>query len=253
MHRVAVRAGALITCLLTLATPLVVTRAEAAATCTVAQCSAIPAPAPATTSVVLDGVRVQINASTKQAITVRRTGSTQARLTLWRRSGDQWIVRVRTTNGHIGYGGLVIGVARRQGSGTTPIGTYALPFAFGVKPTPGGALPYHHVAPADWWVEDNNSPYYNRLHAGTKGFAWRLNPNAVNGSEHLIRYRPQYNYAIVIAYNYYHPVHYRGAGLFLHVNGSGATAGCVSGPEWFIRAMIRRLQPASHPVIAIGR
>ena len=40
----------------------------------------------------------------------------------------------------------------------------------------------------------------------------------------------QYAHAVVIDYNYARPVKGRGAGIFLHVNGSGATAGCVSVP-----------------------
>ena len=35
--------------------------------------------------------------------------------------------------------------------------------------------------------------------------------------------------------------------------GSGATAGCVSGRRWFLRALMRRLDPDARPRIAIGR
>ena len=42
-------------------------------------------------------------------------------------------------------------------------------------------------------------------------------------------------------------VRHRGAGIFLHVNGRGATAGCVSAPRWFLRRMMWRLDPAQVP------
>ncbi len=45
---------------------------------------------------------------------------------------------------------------------------------------------------------------------------------------------------------------YRGAGIFLHVNGQGATAGCVSAPEWFIKDALLSLNPNWQPLIAIG-
>lgn len=48
-------------------------------------------------------------------------------------------------------------------------------------------------------------------------------------------------------------VRHRGAGIFLHVNGRGATAGCVSAPRWMLRRLLHRLDPARVPVIAIGR
>ena len=42
---------------------------------------------------------------------------------------------------------------------------------------------------------------------------------------------------------------HRGSGIFLHVNGRGATAGCVSAPRRFIRSLVRLLDPARVPVI----
>ncbi|MEU5058533.1 hypothetical protein ACFC18_48295 [Streptomyces sp. NPDC056121] len=44
----------------------------------------------------------------------------------------------------------------------------------------------------------------------------------------------------------------RGAGIFLHVNGSGATAGCVSVPRATTDRIMSWVQPGAHPRIAIG-
>ncbi len=62
----------------------------------------------------------------------------------------------------------------------------------------------------------------------------------------------QYEWSIVTSFNR-QQVRHRGSGIFLHVNGSGATAGCVSAPRWFIKSLMRRLDPDRSPVIAIGR
>jgi L,D-peptidoglycan transpeptidase YkuD (ErfK/YbiS/YcfS/YnhG family) len=48
-------------------------------------------------------------------------------------------------------------------------------------------------------------------------------------------------------------VRHRGGAIFLHVNGSGATAGCVSAPRWFMVRVMNRLDHDRVPVIAIGR
>jgi L,D-peptidoglycan transpeptidase YkuD (ErfK/YbiS/YcfS/YnhG family) len=48
-------------------------------------------------------------------------------------------------------------------------------------------------------------------------------------------------------------VRHRGAGIFLHVNGDGATAGCVSAPRPFVRQLMGRLDPAQVPLLAVGR
>ncbi len=83
------------------------------------------------------------------------------------------------------------------------------------------------------------------------GFRWWLK-SGPNTSERLADYPRQYEYAINTGFNY-GQVRYRGAGIFLHVNGRGATAGCISAPRWFLRTAMARLDPARRPVIAIGR
>ena len=209
--------------------------------------------ASATTTVTLDGVRVALPAGTLQVITVRHTSGTYARATMWTRTtSGRWAINMHTSGARIGSGGLVAGALRRQGTNTTPTGTYSLPFAFGVSTVAGATYPFHHVTSADWWVEDNASVYYNRLRSSTAGFRWWLSPALVNSSEHLIENRPQYDLALVTGFNYVHPVHYRGAGIFLHVNGRGATGGCVSAPRLFVYDAILRLRASDHPVIAIG-
>jgi L,D-peptidoglycan transpeptidase YkuD (ErfK/YbiS/YcfS/YnhG family) len=43
-----------------------------------------------------------------------------------------------------------------------------------------------------------------------------------------------------------------GSGIFLHVQGSGATAGCVAVPQARALTISRWLDPAKRPVIVIG-
>ena len=62
----------------------------------------------------------------------------------------------------------------------------------------------------------------------------------------------QYARALVIGFNYDEPVRGRGAGIFLHVNGSGATAGCVSVPADAMDRILAWADPARSPHIAIG-
>ena len=43
-----------------------------------------------------------------------------------------------------------------------------------------------------------------------------------------------------------------GGGIFLHVSGPGATAGCVSIPRGTMRRVLRWLDPAAGPVLVMG-
>ncbi|WP_030783118.1 L,D-transpeptidase family protein [Streptomyces sp. NRRL S-920] len=173
-------------------------------------------------------------------------GAATGTLTWWDRRGGRW-VEAGSAPARFGARGLVEGGSRRQGTRTTPTGLYGLPYAFGIAPRPSGAdYPYRRVTKESWWCQDNASRSYNR---------WS-EPRAADcraaESEHLITYDPQYRHALVIDYNYRRPVRGRGAGIFLHVHGSGATAGCVSVSARAMRQILRWARPGLRPHIAIG-
>ncbi|PUA79454.1 L,D-transpeptidase family protein [Nocardioides currus] len=214
----------------------------------------VPAPAVAEATLVLDGVRVLAGPTTTQVVTVNHMTGHRARVTYWRLVAGEWVARMRTAGGRTGYGGLTPGDRRVQGSGTTPLGTYALLSVFGTHPArDAGALDYRRIRRGDYWVQDNASPHYNRYrNRADGGFRWWLPARDANASERLTDYRRPYEWAVVTGFNL-EQVRHRGSGIFLHVNGRGATAGCVSAPRRFVRALVRRLDPAAAPVIAIGR
>ena len=183
------------------------------------------------TPIHLGGVPVHLRPGTEQVVTVDHTDGYRATVTFWKLTDTGWRARFSADDGRTGYGGLVAGTRRVQGSGTTPLGTYGLPWAFGLQtPEDGWGLRYRQVEAGDFWVEDNGSAYYNRYRNQAQGgFRWRLPAGAENGSERLTDYPRQYRIAVVTDFNHAQ-VRHRGAGIFLHVNGAGATAGCVSAP-----------------------
>ncbi|MFG3249208.1 L,D-transpeptidase [Streptomyces sp. NPDC048187] len=177
------------------------------------------------------------------------TGSTTGTVTWWDRrgGGDGRWVRAGSAPARFGSGGLTEGATRVQGTNTTPTGLYDLPYAFGIEPAPRGtAYRYRPVRPDSWWCQDNDSRAYNR---------W-TEPRPADcraaEAEHLITYSAQYAHALVVGFNYDRPVHGRGAGIFLHVDGRGATAGCVSVPKEAMRRILRWAEPAERPHLAIG-
>jgi len=205
--------------------------------------------------VTLGGVTVRLDPGTRQVITVNHTSGYAATVRLWRRHNGRWESRVTARDGRTGYGGLVAGDNRRQGTGTTPLGTYPLTETFGNAARPAGsALPFHQVRRGDYWVQDNASRFYNELRNKRQGgFRWWLGTGDPDSSERLADYRHQYAWSVVIDFNRPDPVRHRGSGIFFHVNGDGATAGCVSAPKRFVHAVMSRLDPRLNPVIAIGR
>lgn len=211
--------------------------------------------APARTVITLDGVTVYAPAGSRQVVTVNHTTGYHARVVLWQRDESGWREVLRARDGRIGYGGLVAARLRKQATGTTPLGTFRLLWAFGMHPRAAAwKLDYRQVQHGDYWVEDNASAYYNRYRNKAEGgFRWWLPMSDNNSSERLLHYPTQYEYSVVMGFNYDDPVRHRGAGIFFHVNGRGATAGCVSAPRWFLRRTMAALDPAQQPVIAVGR
>jgi L,D-peptidoglycan transpeptidase YkuD (ErfK/YbiS/YcfS/YnhG family) len=189
----------------------------------------------------------------RQVITVQAQG-TYATVTAWQLSPVGWLRVLATPQARIGAHGLADGATRQQGSMTTPTGTYALTQGFGNGPAPWGTrMPYHRVTADDWWVEDPQSPYYNTMRTSWQG-GFPLTEAGDRGSEHLADYPVQYDNALVIDFNMNPAVPGRGAGIFLHdLSASvGPTAGCVAVPAAVMTRILRWLDPAAHPAIAIG-
>lgn len=184
----------------------------------------------------------------EQMITARAptTRATTGTVRWWQRNNGRW-QQVGWAPARFGANGLAEGSSRVQGTSTTPTGLYDLPFGFGTAPPPPGtAVPYRRVGADSWWCEDNASASYNRWVAP-------LPPDCAAGeSEQLADYPTQYARALVIGFNYHRPVHGRGAGIFLHVNGKGATAGCVSVPAGAMARLLAWIRPSAHPHIALG-
>nr|WSX54780.1 hypothetical protein OG409_29860 [Streptomyces sp. NBC_00974] len=173
-------------------------------------------------------------------------GSTTGRLTWWDRRAGHWY-EAGSAPARFGANGLTEGATRTQGTDTTPAGLYALPYAFGIAPAPAGTeYRYRRVTPDSWWCQDNASADYNR-------WVEPLPADCAPGeAEHMTSYTKQYAHGLLIAFNYDRPVRGRGAGIFLHVDGKGATAGCVSVPQGAVRAVLRWANPRRAPHIAIG-
>ncbi len=188
-------------------------------------------------------------------VTSKSWSSTHAKLRAYeRRSNGTWCRVLGPVKARIGYSGFAWASKRLQNTGKTPAGTFALPWAFGNAKDPGTALRYRSVDGNDWWGYDPRVPKrYNRwLEHG-------LGPVRSGWAEHLRAYGRQYDHAVVIDYNdparpaeTSNPNTRKGGGIFLHINGGGATAGCVSVPKAEMRRILRWLDPGSDPVIVMA-
>ena len=94
----------------------------------------------------------------------------------WRGSAKGWIKVSSSGVGSVfGQGGVVPSGRRRQGTRTTPAGTFGVVSAFGVG-NPGTKLSYRTIGPCSWWIEDPSQRDYNR---------WREDCSHLSTSDNL--------------------------------------------------------------------
>lgn len=189
--------------------------------------------------------------------------STKGTVRAFERIDGQWIEVVAKTSADLGYGGLVVGKQRRQGTGTTPTGMYAITTSFGRKVDPGTKLDYIRFDRNDAWTYNPKYPHtYNIFQSVDR--SWSSYGDYV---ERLYSYGSQYNYVAVMDYNLPpgqimqgpRGVNFTneyantrmGGGIFLHVSNGSRTAGCIAVNESAMKKIMNWVDPKKNPVVVI--
>ncbi len=222
---------------------------------------AVPAQAASSDARILDGIS---DSDQVIIVTAANRSSTAGSLRTYERSGGEWRIVQSRTRAQLGYGGLVPAKDRRQGTGTTPIGTFAITSAFGRAKDPGTALDYIRVDRNDAWTYNPRVPATYNIFQNVDR-SWRSYGNYV---EMLWDYGYQYDYVAIMDYNLPRgPITTkpngvrvsgqpgdlrRGGGIFLHVDNGRKTAGCIAIDRAVMRDVMRWLDPAKDPVIVVA-
>jgi L,D-peptidoglycan transpeptidase YkuD (ErfK/YbiS/YcfS/YnhG family) len=184
-----------------------------------------------------------------QLITVEApsTTTTYATLRTWRRSRGCWRGVAGPFPARVGRNG--IRKNRREGDGTTPIGTFPIGrVMYGNEPNPGVRFRYVRLRCGDWWNEDPSSPTYNTL----QRLRCRQQPPFRVVSAGMWQDRTAYPHLAVVEFNMNPVVPGRGSGIFLHAQTGGPTNGCISLRRRDLVRVLRWLRPTAAPSIAIG-
>ncbi|MEG2348582.1 MAG: L,D-transpeptidase family protein [Clostridia bacterium] len=121
-----------------------------------------------------------------------------------------------------------------EGDKKTPKGVFYLSKAFGLLKDPRSKLEYLKVNKNNYFVDDENSKYYNKM------------VNILNvekdwiRAEHLVKFRSQYKYAIIIDYNK-KCIKGDGSAIFLHCSKGKPTAGCIAIAKKYMLKLLRKV------------
>ena len=205
-----------------------------------------------------------IPVKSKQAV-VARTGSwnsSYADLYLYQRDGEQWSkvdgpIKVRLGRTGSAWGlGLHKSPSRvtmkKEGDKRSPAGIFTIGGAWGDAPTikKHPSLPYRKVTPQDLWVEDSNSPNYNRhrILGHVPKTAWEKKQQMKqNDHAHSLK--------LFIAHNPGPKAKpYAGSAIFFHIwrgGGSKPTAGCTTMSEANLKKLVAWIDPTKDPVYVL--
>jgi L,D-peptidoglycan transpeptidase YkuD (ErfK/YbiS/YcfS/YnhG family) len=195
------------------------------------------------------GPAAHVQATGSQLITVEasRAGTTYATLRTWERRDGCWRAAAGPYSARVGWAGLRRD--RHEGDGTTPIGTFAIGRTmYGNAANPGVRFRYKRLHCGDWWVEDPASPAYNTFRHVPCG----SQPPFRTPTPDMSKSPRAYPFLAVVEFNMHPVVPGRGSGIFLHAQTGSSTNGCVSIPRADLARVLRWLDPAAKPVIAIG-
>jgi L,D-peptidoglycan transpeptidase YkuD (ErfK/YbiS/YcfS/YnhG family) len=193
--------------------------------------------------------RIKAARGASQLITVEaaRYKTTAATLRLWERWRTCWVAADGPWTARVGRNGLAD--RRREGDGTTPTGVYTIGrVIYGNAANPGVRYRYRRLVCGDWWSEDPSSPTYNtfqHVRCGTR-------PPFRTTTPGLWQEKRAYRHFAVVEFNMRPVVPGRGSGIFLHAKTGNSTNGCVSLGLPRLIAVLKWLDPAKKPRIAIG-
>ena len=172
-------------------------------------------------------------------VTAKSLNTWDAHLETYQKYDGKWY-RGLSVVSKIGSAGLAYDNKRIEGSMTTPIGIYDLPYAFGVKKNPGTKMPYRIVDENTYYDGQYGSKTYNKLVQGQPA-----------NNEYEYMFSPAYLYGVDIGFNPEQKVG-KGNGIFLHCfTDAGKTAGCVSISKSDIVKVLKWITPTAKPKILI--
>jgi L,D-peptidoglycan transpeptidase YkuD (ErfK/YbiS/YcfS/YnhG family) len=163
----------------------------------------------------------------------------------YRPAEKRWVRVLGPFDAVLGSHGFAAPNEKHEGDGRTPSGVYPLGDAFGYAAALDTRLHYRQSGSEDFWVDDVNSPNYNRWVHG--------NPNA-KSFEKMRRPDDLYSAGVIVEYNTSPIIKGAGSAIFMHVwrRPDRPTAGCVAMAHENMLSLLRWLDPARKPTAVLN-
>jgi L,D-peptidoglycan transpeptidase YkuD (ErfK/YbiS/YcfS/YnhG family) len=158
---------------------------------------------------------------------------------------DKWIVKQSPIEAGIGKNGFALPNEKKEGDGKSPTGIFRIGKLFSYEKQLNTLLENQQTTKDDKWIDDVNSPDYNKHISGSTD---------AKSYENLLLNNGVYKYCTVIEYNTNPVVKGKGSAIFFHLalKPASYTAGCVAIKEEYMKLMVNWLNPKQNPTIIMG-
>jgi L,D-peptidoglycan transpeptidase YkuD (ErfK/YbiS/YcfS/YnhG family) len=156
-----------------------------------------------------------------------------------------WVVKLSPIEAGIGKNGFALPNQKVEGDGKSPTGIFKLGKLYSYEKQTNTLLENQQTTKEDKWIDDPNSPDYNRYIKGSTG---------AKSYENLLLNTDVYKYCTVIEYNTNPVIKGKGSAIFFHLalKPASFTAGCVAIKEEYMKLMVNWLDPKQNPTIIMG-
>lgn len=172
--------------------------------------------------------------------------SNSATLVALEKKGSRWIAAHAPFSAGIGRNGFASPGAKREGDGQSPSGLFRLGKLFSYEKDVNTAMPFIQTTLEDKWIDDPDSPDYNR-HVRGKTTAKSYEKLLLTGND--------YRYCMVIEYNTNPVVKGYGSAIFLHLSEGesiNSSSGCVVITPRHMEQLLKWMKPELKPSVLMG-
>lgn len=158
---------------------------------------------------------------------------------------SHWVVKQNSIEAGIGKNGFALHLQKVEGDGKSPTGIFKMGKLFSYEKQTNTLLENQQTTKEDKWIDDPNSPDYNRHVNGATN---------AKSYENLLLNTDVYKYCMVIEYNTNPVIKGKGSAIFFHLalKTASYTAGCVAINEEYMKLMVNWLDPKQNPTIIMG-
>lgn len=159
---------------------------------------------------------------------------------------NKWQVIFTSMPAGIGRRGFAAPNAKREGDNQSPTGFFRLGQLFCYEKVVNTRMPYIQTTPEDKWIDDPDSPDYNR-HVRGQTNAKSYEKLLLNGND--------YRYCMAIEYNTHPVIKGKGSAIFLHLSEGqtiNSSSGCVVLLQKDMERLLNWMRPELKPSILMG-